>query len=392
MNNRRNFLKAIALAGAAATLPVNLLAEEGVSQSVLMPRPVGNGLSGVRHYDKMIRTNVPRTITIPDVGEYKVLKGDFHIHTLFSDGEVMPRQRVQEAVCNGLDTISITDHIEGRPIIGSGELTLATNNEDHNRSYRLARAEAERSNIILVRGAEITKPAWHFNAVFVEDVNAIAAKVDDWRDMLAVSADQGGFNFWDHPYWVNTDPGRFPGGLNRGDPMRFFDEIEAVRVKGHLHGVEVFNTATFAPLALDWCNERNLFPISASDVHASEWNRFGHQSPLRPIQLILAKERNYESVREAFFSGRIVGWAANLVFGRQPWVEQLFRSCVEIRTAGARLTLRSLSDIPCLIEANGRMMDLMPMATLELATPSKLTVINWLVGMRQPLEIDVETR
>ena len=56
----------------------------------------------------------PRTITIPDTAGFKVLK-DFHMHTLFSDGQVMPADRVNEAVQNGLDVIAITDHIECVP-------------------------------------------------------------------------------------------------------------------------------------------------------------------------------------------------------------------------------------------------------------------------------------
>lgn len=37
-------------------------------------------------------------------------KGDFHIHTTFSDGALTPREIVQKAKVRGLDIISITDH------------------------------------------------------------------------------------------------------------------------------------------------------------------------------------------------------------------------------------------------------------------------------------------
>ena len=50
-------------------------------------------------------------INIPDLKGYVTLKCDFHIHTIFSDGTVWPTVRVEEAYREGLDVISITDHI-----------------------------------------------------------------------------------------------------------------------------------------------------------------------------------------------------------------------------------------------------------------------------------------
>ena len=41
-------------------------------------------------------------IVIPDVEGYKTLKGEFHIHTIFSDGSVWPETRVREAAWEGL--------------------------------------------------------------------------------------------------------------------------------------------------------------------------------------------------------------------------------------------------------------------------------------------------
>ena len=57
----------------------------------------------------------PNKMVIPDVEGYKTLKGDFHIHTVFSDATVWPTTRVQEAIWEGLDVIAITDHVDTRP-------------------------------------------------------------------------------------------------------------------------------------------------------------------------------------------------------------------------------------------------------------------------------------
>ena len=42
-------------------------------------------------------------ILIPNIEGYLTLKGDFHIHTVFSDGEVWPSFRVEEALRTGLE-------------------------------------------------------------------------------------------------------------------------------------------------------------------------------------------------------------------------------------------------------------------------------------------------
>jgi len=379
MTNRRNFLKSIALLGTAATLPsTNLFAE-----SILAPKPIGDGLTVVRHSAEINRKkDPPRVITIPDVGEFKVLKGDFHMHTYFSDGKVMPQDRVHEAIDNGLDVIAITDHIESE----NRELRYRAN---RNRSYDLAKVEADKNNLILVRGGEITKPAWHFNAIFLQDVNALAAVKDDWRKMLAVSVEQGGFNFWNHPSWIDRTPDTPPFGLKSGEPMRFHAEIEEDRKNGLIHGIEVFNGVSHFPIALDWCKERNLIPVTVTDIHQSDWNTYGHQNPLRPMSLILAKDRSYESVKEAFFAGRIVGWAANMVLGLSPWVEQLFRSCVAIQKTNSGVSLKNLSDIPCLIEANGKSAEIAAKETLSIAATKSFTVSNWFVGTNKSLEVTV---
>lgn len=51
----------------------------------------------------------------PDIPGYQTLVGDFHIHTVFSDGLVWPTVRVDEAVREKLDVIAFTDHIEYLP-------------------------------------------------------------------------------------------------------------------------------------------------------------------------------------------------------------------------------------------------------------------------------------
>lgn len=51
----------------------------------------------------------------PNIEGYQTLKTDLHIHTVFSDGKVWPNIRVQEALRENLDAISLTEHLEYQP-------------------------------------------------------------------------------------------------------------------------------------------------------------------------------------------------------------------------------------------------------------------------------------
>lgn len=110
-------------------------------------------------------------IQVPDLDGYTTLKCDFHMHTVFSDGLVWPTVRVDEAYREGLDAISLTEHIEYRP---HKKDVVA----DHNRSFDLCQKQAEKLGILLIRGSEITRPMapGHFNAIFLADSNPLEQK------------------------------------------------------------------------------------------------------------------------------------------------------------------------------------------------------------------------
>jgi hypothetical protein len=336
----------------------------------------------------------PRVITIPDVDDFKVIKGDFHIHTLFSDGQVMPRDRVEEAVGNGLDVIAITDHIEYRPYFSQKGRWILNDKQkdDYNLWYDVAKPEADKRNLILVRGTEITKstmPPGHFNALFADDNNPIAAAVDDWRTMLQVAQDHGAFLLWNHPGWQAPKS----GGIEPGAPLRFHKEHEEVLKKGQMNGIEVFNGSEYYPIVSDWCNERDLAIFANSDIHPSELNQYGLRNTLRPITLVLAKERTHDSIKEAFFAKRTIGWAAGNLWGRDPYLPALFKASVEIKsiTPGV-LELTNKSSLPVTVSVGGLTAVLeqdVKRQVYRAAGVKKLTVDNWIVGMNKLLEIDI---
>ena len=230
-------------------------------------------------------------------------------------------------------------------------------------------------------------PPGHFNAIFIKDANAIAAVVDDWKKMLEVAAEQGGFITWNHPGWVAPTS----GGLENGVPMAFTDEHEDVRKKGHLHGIEVFNDSHHYPIVSDWCNELDLGLLAVSDMHSTELSMYGMQNLRRPITLVLAADRTEAAVREAFFAKRTIGWVADMIFGRPEWVQKLFVACTEIgmRNETGAVTVENKSDIPMTLKVGvgGTPFELGPQGQVRfrLGIDIQLEVANWFVGTYKPL-------
>ncbi len=395
MSTRREFLKKSALlGGAAAVYPVSSWASTAEEASAHARTASANTYTIDMRTAMNIPEITPREITIPDTAGFKVLKGDFHIHTLFSDGSVMPTDRVVEAVQNGLDVIAMTDHIEYRPNFSkTGKWKLIDEQaNDYNLPYKIAKPEADKRNLLLIPGTEITKsfmPPGHFNALFAKDVNEIAAVQDDWKKMLRVAADQGCFLLWNHPGWEAPKS----GGIEPNATLQFTKIYEELQKEGLMHGIEVFNCVEQYPVVSDWCNERDLAIFANSDIHPSELNMYGLKNPARPITLVLAKERTIESVREAMFARRTIAWAANILWGRKQWMAELFKASVEIKTiTPGRMELTNKSSLPMIVSMGGVIFELpqnRKQQVYRAENVNKVTVNNWMIGMNKPLEVEI---
>ncbi len=247
-------------------------------------------------------------IKIPDIPGYKTLKGDFHMHTVFSDGTVWPTVRVQEAWEEGLDVISITEHIEYRP--HSSDM-----NADHNRAYEIAEPLANKLDLILVRGAEITRsmPPGHLNALFIKNANLL--ELEDVNDALQEARAQGAFLMWNHPGWKAQQP----------DTTLWWDEHSELLKKDLLHGIEVYNEE-FTPEALLWANEKKLTMFGNSDIHGPANYGDGH----RPMTLIFSKSRTLGGIKEALFSKRTAVYFDNIIVGNASFLNPLFFASLQI--------------------------------------------------------------
>lgn len=144
----------------------------------------------------ILKAQTRKEIRIPDIEGYKTLIGDFHIHTLFSDGDVWPTGRVEEAYREGLDVIAITDHVETGYKDFREDIPVK-----YNRAYELVLPRARELGILLIRAAEITRemPPGHFNALFIRDEKPLTEK--DPFKAIELAVRQGAFIIWNHPGW-----------------------------------------------------------------------------------------------------------------------------------------------------------------------------------------------
>jgi len=251
-----------------------------------------------------------REINFPDILGYKTLKCDLHMHTVFSDGSVWPPVRVDEAFREGLDVISITDHIEYQP----HKEDVPTN---HGRSHELAVSRARERNILLIRGAEFTRetPPGHFNAIFLNDVNSLA--VEHLLEGIKIANKQKAFVFWNHPGWKPEHKG-------------WFDFHTTLYENKLMHGIEVVNGGSYYPEAHQWCLEKNLTMMSNSDVHQPLTRLETSPENHRSITLVFARERSIDAVKEALVQGRTTVWFKDQLIGRKKYLDAIFKGAVEI--------------------------------------------------------------
>ncbi|MEZ5072333.1 MAG: Sb-PDE family phosphodiesterase [Bacteroidales bacterium] len=257
-----------------------------------------------------------RTIEFPDIPGYRSLVCDFHMHTVFSDGNVWPSIRVEEALRDGLDAISITDHIEYQPHRED------IPHPDRNRTYELARKAAGESDLLIIPGAEITRsmPPGHFNALFVEDVNQLMD-----RDPLLVFREakrQGAYVFWNHPHWTAQQP----------DGVAAFQDLHRqLLAEGLFQGIEVYNELTFSEEAVELAREHHLTMMGNSDMHGLiDWMYDVANGGHRPVTLVFATEKTPEALKEALFDGRTAVWFDNTLVGKASVLTPLVEASLKV--------------------------------------------------------------
>ena len=307
-----------------------------------------------------------RAIVFPDTADYQTLVVDLHTHSVFSDGHVWPNIRVAEAQQDGLDAIAITEHLEWQPHLAD------IPHADRNRAHQQAAESAKGSDVIVLRGSEITRyePVGHINAIFVDDANKLMNVEGDaktstdtkifgeaaiqWPAQKAVEAahQQGAFMFWNHPNWSN----RATSGITK------MNDFHANNIRrGMLHGVEVANSFWYAEAAFQVALDYDLALIGTSDVHdLIDWDYKPHEGGHRPVTLVFAKEKTADSIKEGLFAKRTVVWFKNMLIGRQSDLSPLLTASLKVTamryqpdTVIAEIDLQNTSDADFEARYNG---------------------------------------
>ena len=359
-------------------------------------------------------------IILPKIKDYNIYKADFHVHTIYSDGNVTPRERVMEAWYDGLDIIAITDHLEirtyekfmlkalapyskdGSPFVyanaGAGNKVDqdAPMLSNMNATVDEAIEHAAKNNlpILVIRGSEIWRNArtvGEYNAIFLKDVNAICDK--DLFESFRRVKEQGGLIFHNHPGW-------------RRNTMDKSEEQQKIYGEGWIDGIEVINENDFYPKMLRRCAEENLFMVADSDTHhptSQIWPRGG--GIFRTMTVVLAKECSEKAIKEALLDHRTICYSGNHLAGEQKWLQEFFDAAVECKVIAVNKEKKSRTcqltntcSVPLILRRNKSTYTLNPFQSIRLTVTDKegkepkFVVENmWIVDDQHPeltLKID----
>ena len=124
---------------------------------------------------------IPHRIVIPDIDGYKTLKGELHIHTVFSDASVWPTTRIDEAMTEGLDFIAITDHVDARLLKQKNKGLM---DFDRNESYKIAASAGKSHDVLVIHGSSQSEM---IDLVLDERLRELCFEGKRWFDLVRVA-------------------------------------------------------------------------------------------------------------------------------------------------------------------------------------------------------------
>ena len=284
---------------------------------------------------KAVRTE----IILPQVKGFNCYKGDFHIHTSYSDGTVTPAGRVVEAWYDGLDILAITDHYEGLRGIKNFFKVSAVYNEDgkanshisalkagrtmadFNAIHSEAETQLEKSGypMLLINGCEMARnndTHGHFCCLFLKDINTVFAP--DMAEAFRKVKEQGGLVIHNHPGWRRKT----------SDKTEFHEQVYS---EGLIDGVEVVNGNTFYPHIVKRCIDEKLTMFANTDIHPISANRYGALGIHRTMTFVLAKELTEKAIKDALLKRRTIAYSAGALIGEEKWLSEFLNAAVDCR-------------------------------------------------------------
>lgn len=346
--------------------------------------------------------NIADTVALPDIEGYKTLKCDFHMHTVFSDGSVWPSFRVHEALRDGLDAISITEHMdfEGYP---------DDIKKNYNRSHEIAKEADKDKKLIIINGVEVSPrvPPYHNNLLFVKDAKAIPAaymsntkkrfkmKDEITRDQLMApfleAKKQDAFVVYNHPSYIFWDT---------KDTVIFSDIHLELYNRGILKGAEVANGGKYFKDGHRIAMKYNLTMFSNSDEHNDIYPKY--KGTHRPMTLVFVKERSEEGIREALENRRTAAYFDDYLIARQQEAEAFFKASIEVDTKRSewyhekRLTVNiyNKTDIPYRIKIHSEYdAEWLPLGYITLKAHDTTTFVlkkMWVYPPKVEIEAEVQ--
>lgn len=259
----------------------------------------------------------------PKVNGYQVLLGDFHMHTLNSDGRLTTRERVQESYELGYDVIAVTDH---------GKTS----------ANRPAKQIGESLGLVVLPGIETgINRMEHTQAIgFTSDYKPLNSH--NWaenpgedrayyQDQMKQISDRGGLLIYAHPHKGMRDPMLW--GIEQG-------YVQGIEVKNAVVG-DGWNTTKFEgvscyPNGFEWGLEHNLAILACTDAHGKR------QTEPFTGTLLLVAEKSGQGVMDAIRARRTAAWFDGMVWGREQLLADLVSaSVVATRAADGSVTLEN---------------------------------------------------
>ncbi|MBQ0081635.1 MAG: hypothetical protein KBS95_08840 [Alistipes sp.] len=309
---------------------------------------------------------VPYKFNVPDVPGYVTLKGDFHCHTVFSDGAVWPTTRIEEMVFDNMDILAITDHCDTRHRKQVRAGLFVDEKCTRNTSYEIASKHGKRKGIIVLHGAEVTRGSrlfpGHFNTHFVSDGDLIAkameaedATIKDKKKReetaiingLKEARRQGAFITWNHPNWEPQAP----------NGVEWLPIHEKVYKEGYIDGIEIVNMYVgFCPEAFHWAIEKGLTVVSGTDSHSAMNTIVDYVSgEHRAMTLVFSKSRKQADIREALNNHRTAVVYQDNVYGPEDVLRPFLKEVIKIEKISyhknkVNFYVKNVSSIPVVLK------------------------------------------
>lgn len=245
----------------------------------------------------------------PTVGRYQVLVGDFHMHTVNSDGKFTTRERVQESYDLGYDVIAITDH-------------------GKHKAYRVAKFVGEPLGLVVIRGIETgINRMEHLVGIGVPP-DYVPRDSHNWaenpgenrayyQDQMKEVTRGGGLLIYPHPHKGMRE--HMLWGIKQG-------YVQGIEVKNGVVGegwaTVKFEGADCYPFAFDWALEHNLALFANTDVHG------GRSTKSFTGTLVFATDKTDAAVMDALRSRRTAAWFNEMLWGREGLLADLVTASV----------------------------------------------------------------